>query len=84
MPVGETADEASLRNWLAVLLPLKLPKPVEARGLDSLKELRTSADARGQALIDLATVGAEAVAERFIAMVEEPFEDAHTLEDGEG
>lgn len=84
LPVGETADEANLENWLAVLLPLKLPTPVEARGVDSLKELRTSADPEGQALIDLATLGANAVTERFIAMVEEPFEDAPTLKDGVG
>lgn len=81
LPVGETADEASLRNWLAVLLPLKLPTPVEARGVDSLEELRTLADPEAQTLIDLATLGADAVAQRFIAMVEEPFEDASRLGD---
>lgn len=80
LPVGETADNASLKNWLAVLLPLKLPKPVEARGVDGLEELRASTDAEGQALIDLATRGAKAVAEQFIAMVEEPFEEAPTRE----
>lgn len=84
LPVGETADEASLENWLAVLLPLKLPKPVEARGVDSLNELRATADAEAQTLIDLATDGADAVAERFIAMIEEPFEHAQMLKDGEG
>lgn len=83
LPVGETADEASLKNWLAVLLPLKLPKPVEARGVDTLKELKASADAEGAALIEFAPLGAKAVADRFIAMVEQPFEDPATEEDGE-
>lgn len=78
LPVGETADDASLMNWLAVLLPLKLPKPVEARGVDSLEELRASTDPDGQELINLASYGAMAVAERLIEMVEEPFEEAHT------
>lgn len=78
LPIGETADDESLKNWLAVLLPLKLPKPVESRGVDCLKELRTSTDAEGQELIDLATLGAKVVAERFVAMVEKPFDEAPT------
>ncbi|TPN53881.1 hypothetical protein [Mesorhizobium sp. B1-1-7] len=77
LPVGETADDASLNNWLAVLLPLKLPKPVEARGIDCLEELRTSASTEAVELIDLATSGAQAVADRYIGMVEEPFEEDH-------
>lgn len=84
LPVGETADEASLKNWLAVLLPLKLPKPVEARGVDSLKELHATADAEAAALIDLAPFGAKAVAERFIGMVEQSFDAVATEEESEG
>lgn len=83
LPVGETADDASLKNWLAVLLPLKLPKPVEARGMDSLEELRASSDAEQRELIDLATSGAEAVADRFIGMVEQPFDEKPTAKGGE-
>lgn len=83
LPVGETADEASLKNWLAVLMPLKLPKPVEARGVDCLEELRGAADADGEELIDLAIHGAKSVADRFIAMIEEPFDEAFADEDGD-
>lgn len=83
LPIGETADDESLANWLAVLLPLKLPKPVEARGVDCLDELRTSTSAEGRALINLATLGAKAVSERFVAMVEESFDEAVT-EGGSG
>jgi hypothetical protein len=84
LSVGETADEASLTNWLAVLLPLKLPKPVEARGVDCLEELRGATDADGEELIGLAIHGSKAVTDRFIAMVEEPFNDDELAgEDGE-
>ena len=78
LPIGETADDENLRNWLAVLLPLKLPTPVEARGTDCLQELRPSTDAEGHELIDLATLGAKAVAERFVTMVDESFDEAPT------
>lgn len=84
LPVGETADEASLKNWLAVLLPLKLPKPVEVRGVDSLNELRATADAEATALIDLAPFGAKAVAKLFIDTVEASFDDVATSEEREG
>jgi hypothetical protein len=80
LPVGESADPASLANWLAVLLPLKLPKPVESRGFDSLEELRAGADASTHELIDLAPSGPEAVASRFAEMVEAPFEVDDDLE----
>ena len=75
LPVGESADKASLDNWLAVLLPLSLPHPIEARGLDSLEELRPSADAIARELIDLAPIGAEAVAGHFTELVEASFID---------
>lgn len=75
LPVGESADEKSVANWLAVLLPLKLPQPVEARGVDSLKELRSLADTEGQEFITLALDSAEAVAQRLIELVEQPFDD---------
>ena len=80
LPIGETTDDENLRNWLAVLLPLKLPRPVEARGVDCLEELRKSTNAEAQELIDLATLGAKAVAERFVVMVEMPFVEALTQE----
>lgn len=75
LTVGESADEASIANWLAVLLPLRLPQPVEARGLDGLESLRASVEPLGAGLIDEATNGTEAVANLFLEMVEEPFLD---------
>ncbi len=74
LPVGESADEEGLANWLAVLLPLMLPQLVEARGIDSLQGLRGATDANGHELIDLARISAEAVANRFIEMVEQSFQ----------
>jgi len=81
LPVGESADKKSLANWLAVLLPLTLPQPVEARGIDSLQELLGATDANGHELIDLASVGADAVAKRFVEMVEQPFLDRESPDD---
>jgi len=76
LPVGEAADDETLANWLAVLLPLRLPQPAESRGVDSLEELRRTADADGQILISLAPLGSEAVANKFSELVEEPFVEA--------
>lgn len=81
LPIGETADDESIRNWLAVLLPLKLPMPVEGRGSDFLEELRAMTGTEGKELIDLAVHGAKAVAERFVAMVEEPFDEGSNFKD---
>ncbi len=81
LPIGETADDESIKNWLAVLLPLKLPMPVEGRGIDCLEELRAMTGTEGKELIDLAVHGAKAVADRFAAMVEEPFDEGSTFED---
>jgi hypothetical protein len=75
LPVGESADADSLSNWLAVLLPLQLPQPGEARGIDSLQELRSGADPIGIELIDLALTDPDGIAGRFVEMVEEPFLD---------
>lgn len=81
LPIGETADDEIIKNWLAVLLPLKLPVPVEGRGIDCLEELRAMAGTEGKELIDLAVHGANAVSDRFVAMVEEPFDEGATFED---
>ncbi len=76
LPVGESADDASLNNWLAVLLPLKLPIVEDARdqsaGLELL-ELENAEDPLARQLLALAHQGEEAVAERFHALVDEPF-----------
>lgn len=73
LPVGESADADSLSNWLAVLLPLKLPRPVEAREIDSLQALHAAADPMGREFIDLASYDAQAIGPRFVELVEEPF-----------
>jgi hypothetical protein len=80
LPVGESADDDSLANWLAVLLPLHLPKPVEARGIDCLQELRGAADTVGNELIDLALSSSETVAKRLAELVEQPFLDGDIAE----
>lgn len=81
LPVGESADEKSLANWLAVLLPLALPQPVEARGIDSLQELRGATDSNGHELINLAPISADAVAKAFVEMVEQPFLNQESPDD---
>jgi hypothetical protein len=76
LPVGEIADQASLENWLAVLLPLNLPETGVVRGgAASLDALRAVADPLALDLIDQAELGETAVAERFHALVEASFED---------
>ncbi len=83
LPVGEVADEASLRNWLAVLLPLQLPEPHEAGGDTATLELLARVESPlARDLVSFAATGEEAVAERFHALVDEPFED-EDLVDGE-
>lgn len=82
LPVGESADAASLSNWLAVLLPLRLPQPTEARGTDSLQALRGLTDPMARELVDLALSDPESIAQRLVELVEEPFldDDATTRE----
>jgi hypothetical protein len=75
LPVGEAADDATLQNGLAILLPLKLPEPNEARGeTASLELLEATDDPIGRQLVALARQGdGAAVAERLHALVDEPF-----------
>jgi hypothetical protein len=75
LPVGEAPDDATLQNWLAVLLPLKLPEPNEARGeTASLELLQRTDDPIVRELVALARHGeGAAVAERLHALVDEPF-----------
>ena len=80
LPVGESADASTISNWLAVLLPLHLPQPTDARRLDSLDILRGAADAVGNELIDMALKNPQAIAQRLIETIEEPFVDGGTPE----
>jgi hypothetical protein len=75
LPVGEVADDATLQNWLAILLPLKLPEPNEARGeTASLELLERTDDPIARELVALARQGeGAAVAECLHALVDEPF-----------
>jgi hypothetical protein len=75
LPVGEVADEATLQNWLAVLLPLKLPEPNERRGeTASLELLEGTDDPIAREFVHLARNGEGLrVAERLHDLVEEPF-----------
>jgi hypothetical protein len=74
LPVGEVADDATLQNWLAVLLPLRLPEPDEERGeTASLQLLEKTDDPIARDLVALAREGEAAVAERLHALVDEPF-----------
>ena len=75
LPVGEAPDDAALQNWLAVLLPLKLPEPNEARGeTASLELLQRADDPIARELVAVARRGEGAtVAERLHALVDEPF-----------
>lgn len=74
LPVG-MADEAALRNWLAVLLPLDLPDPRdgvvdidEALGTEGVSDT-------AKALRAAATIGEAAVTQLFLELVSAPFED---------
>jgi hypothetical protein len=73
--VGEAANQAALQNWLAVLLPLKLPEPEEARGeAASLALLERTDDPIARELVQLAREGKGAVvAERLHNLIEDPF-----------
>jgi hypothetical protein len=81
LPVGELADDDHLLNWLAVLLPLKLPNPREEFS-DVVENLllESGDDPLIGALLAKADEGAEAVAAQFHVFVAEPFAD--TIEAG--
>jgi hypothetical protein len=81
LPIGAISDadpEATLRNWLAVLMPLKLPAP----GVDIADPLAELADQleglqpEFADLVDLAREGADAVQARLYELITEPLADA--------
>lgn len=79
LTVGEQADDSSIANWLAVLLPLKLPKAEEDRAEAAInKLLDASDDPLVRELVTLAPHGRDGVAARLAAAVDEPF-----VEDGD-
>lgn len=77
LPVGELADDDHLLNWLAVLLPLKLPNPREEFS-DVVGNLlqESGDDPLISSLLARADEGAEAVAAQFHDIIGEPFAEA--------
>lgn len=79
LPIGMVLDEdsgATLRNWLAVLMPLNLPEP-EISIAKPLKELAGQVDGLHPdiaALLNLAELGADAVEERLHEIISQPLE----------
>ena len=74
LPVGELADDSSLANWLAVLLPLKLPETKDDRAeAANLKLLSGVDDPLVREFVELASQGPEIVSARLAAAVDEPF-----------
>ena len=77
LPIGTILEgdaEATLRNWLAVLMPLRLPEP-SASIADPLTEIAQQLgglDPEVAALVDLAPEGADAVQSRLHALISEP------------
>lgn len=83
LTVGELADESNLANWLAVLLPLKLPKAKDNRAeAATLKLLSASDDLLVREFVMLAPQGRNSVAARLAAAVEEPFSDRDDAKQG--
>lgn len=73
LPVGELADESSLANWLAVLLPLTLPSANASRAEAAIdKLLRSVEEPLAREFINLAAQGEVPVAARLAALVDEP------------
>lgn len=86
LPVGEAVDEDSLRNWLAVLMPLKMPTLAGGAGHvpASLDALAANSDPLTRALLDAASQGVPgAVAELLYGLIDAPFE-GFDFEDGTG
>ena len=75
LPVGEAPDDATLRNWLAVLLPLQLPAVGQACGDAANAELANDAsDPLALELVQAAHSGKHEVAAVLFAAIEAPFQ----------
>ena len=71
--MGDADQEAGLRNWLAVLLPLKLPQTTDATA-DPIDELVGRLDGKTQFVADMLTAAqydAERVDETFVGLISE-------------
>lgn len=77
LPVGEAPDDATLRNWLAALLPLQLPAVGQVRGDAANAELANEAsDPLALELVQAAGSGKDEVAAVLFAAIEASFEVA--------
>lgn len=80
LPIGTILDadaDATLRNWLAVLMPLSLPAP-NASIADPLTEIASQLgglDPEIAALVEVAPQGADAVQSRLHALIIEPLDE---------
>jgi hypothetical protein len=85
LPVGTLSgegDEAALRDWLAVLMPLTLPQASDAIA-DPMRELLQGIDpddAVTSELLAAAPRGADDVREAFHNLVQQPLDSAETYE----
>ena len=77
LPIGMIADEdpdKAFRNWLSILMPLKLPKP-NISIADSMIEIASRFEdipAEVTELVELARMGAGAVQTRLYELISEP------------
>ena len=79
LPVGDDSDEASLRNWLAALLPLALPPAETERSLATNSEMTVRAGTLfAQELRGASVSSKDAVSKLLHAAIEAPFEAPHT------
>ena len=71
--ISHGSGSAALKNWLAVLLPLELPKPetVASNSLGRLREEASSLDESTRRLIDEAVRGSEAVKAGLYSLIDE-------------
>jgi hypothetical protein len=82
LPIGTILDadaDATLRNWLAVLMPLSLPAP-NASIADPLAEIASQLgglDPEIAALVEVAPQGADAVQSRLHTLIVEPLDEEH-------
>lgn len=85
LPVGTLVgedDDATLKNWLAVLMPLNLPQTSDAIA-DPMGELLQNVDASDAVTSELLTAaqrGADDVREVFHSLVLQPLDSAETEE----
>lgn len=82
LPIGTDHDDAALKNWLAVLMPLKLPIPSDIIA-DPMSELLESVNQGDPIVVDLvgkAARGTEEVRTAFHRLVRQPLDEAEVEE----